>query len=222
MSLRAAAVAAALGVGSGGATAAVIPRGDGLDPMRETAALALEVGLTPEQAVTATAIATGESGHRDEAVGDVALEDGTWGPSLGRWQVRCIWAQVGTGGTRDCDVLNDPHKNAQSMYEISSGGTNWRPWSVYLHGTYQAYLADARRAVEDVSGNPSSFAPLADGRQPATPAPAPTVDRSPKVFAMNLWRLTVGGWLSLGRSENPAVRDAWSKADAELFKAPPQ
>jgi len=107
------------------------------------------------------------------------------------------------------------------MFEISGGGTNWRPWSVYLHGTYRAHLADARRAVDDVLGNPSAYTPVGDGggRQPAA---SPPVNRSFGTFARNLWRLTVGGWLRLGESENPAVRDAWQKADSELFKAPPQ
>lgn len=211
-------MAAVLGVGTGGATAAVVDHSDGLDGYRATAALALEAGLTPEQAVMATAIATGESGHRDTAEGDTTITDGTWGPSLGRWQVRCYWSDIGTGRTRDCDRLNDPHFNAASMFEISGGGTNWRPWSVYLNGSYQAYLADARRAVEDVTGNPSAFTALAaGGRQPATPAP---VDRSPKVLLGNLWRLAVGGWLSVGKSDNPEVRDVWSRADAELFRAP--
>lgn len=216
-------MAAVMGVGTGGATAAVLPRGDGLDAYRETAALALEVGLTPDQAVMATAIATGESGHRDAAEGDTTITDGTWGPSLGRWQVRCYWSDIGTGRTRDCSRLNEPRFNAEAMLAISSGGTRWTPWSVYLNGSYQAYLADARRAVEDVTGNPSAFTPMSGGRQPD--APATPVDRSPKVLLGNLWRLTIGGWMSLGRSENPQVRDAWSKADAELFrteKMPPE
>jgi hypothetical protein len=220
MGLRAAAVAAALGVGGGGATAAVIDHNDGLDPMRETAALALEAGLTPEQAVTATAIATAESGNRDAAEGDTTITDGTWGPSLGRWQVRCVWSQSGTGGTRDCDALNDPHKNARSMFEVSGGGTNWAPWSVWLYDLYVPHLADARRAVGDVTGNPSAFTQLAaGGRQPAAVA---TVERTPRRFLDNVWRLTVGGWLALGKSDNPAVRDAWTSVDGELFKAPPQ
>lgn len=210
-------MAAVMGVGTSGATAAVLPRNDGLDPMRETAALVLEQGLTPEQAVTAVAIATAESGNRDAAEGDTTIMRDGWGPSLGRFQIRCLFAQVGTGQERDCSRLNEPEFNAHAMFVVSGGGTNWAPWSVWLYDLYQPHLADARRAVEDVSGTPSAYMPLAGGRQPAAVV---EVQRTPKVFLANVWRLTVGGWLSLGRTDNPQVRDAWSKADAELFKAP--
>ena len=209
-----------MGVGTGGATAAVIDHNDGLEPLRETAALVLAEGLTPEQAVTAVAIATAESGNRDAAEGDTTITDGAWGPSLGRFQIRCMWDQIGTGRERDCSRLNDPYFNAHSMFVVSGGGTNWSPWSVWLFDLYQPHLADARRAVADVTSTPSAFAPLTnDGRQPAAVV---EVKRTPRVFAMNLWRLTIGGWLSLGQSSNPQVRDAWLKADAELFRSPDQ
>jgi hypothetical protein len=179
----------------------------------------LEAGLSPEQAVMAVAIASGESGHRDAAEGDTTITDGTWGPSLGRWQVRCLWSEIGTGGTRDCSLLNDPKKNARSMYEISSGGTNWRPWSVYLHSLHEPYLADARRAVDDVTGNPSVYVQTASGGREPAPA-APPVERTPGRLLDNLWRLTMDRWVSIGRSSSPEVREAWQEADAELFGAP--
>lgn len=136
---------------------------------------------------------------------------------MGRWQIRCYWSDIGTGRARDCSRLNDARFNAEAMYQVSGGGSSWAPWSVYLNGSYRLYLDDARRAVADVTGNPSAYVPLGDtgGRQPAP------VNRTPKVLLRNLWRLTIGGWVRVGESDNPAVRDAWSKADQELFRAEP-
>ena len=68
-------------------------------------AIAMAAGCAPWQAVFAAAIAFGESNGRTDAVGDVALQDGTWGPSLGPWQVRSLWAENHTGGVRDGHAL---------------------------------------------------------------------------------------------------------------------
>lgn len=213
MGVRAAVVAGVLGVTGGAGTSAVVHRGDGLDPARETAALALNAGLTPEQAVIATAIAFGESNHRDAAEGDTTITDGTWGPSLGRWQIRCYWADIGTGRERDCSRLADPQFNAHSMFVVSGGGQNWRPWSVYLHGVYEQFLPDARRAVNDVTGG--GVEPVA--YFPKGGSTGPQVERTPGRLAANVWRFLVDGWVSLGRTSDPAVRDRWSDVDRGLF-----
>jgi hypothetical protein len=110
-------------------------------------ALARGVGLSHEQAVTATAIARGESGLDADAVGDVSLTDATWGPSMGLWQVRSIKAERGSGQTRDAAALPDPAFNARSMHAISGGGVNWSPWSVFTSGAYAQYVDQVRKAV---------------------------------------------------------------------------
>lgn len=102
--------------------------------------LATDAGLTPAQAVVATAIALAESGGRTDAVGDTGLTDATWGPSVGLWQVRSLKAQTGTGQARDVSRLTDPAFNARAMVEISGRGSNWRPWSVYTNGAYRTHL----------------------------------------------------------------------------------
>src|SRR3954452_13193917 len=103
-------------------------------------ALARTVGLDPASAVIATAVAMGESGLNPDAVGDVGIQTSKWGPSIGLWQIRSVKAESGRGTSRDATRLKDPAFNARSMVEISGGGQNWRPWSVYLHGTYRQYL----------------------------------------------------------------------------------
>lgn len=114
---------------------------------REVYDLAIGAGLSPDQAVVATAVAWGESDLNPSAVGDLSLQDGTWGPSIGLWQVRSLKAHRGTGQTRDADRLTDPAFNAQATVEISENGTNWNPWTIYRSGAYQQYLDAVQAAV---------------------------------------------------------------------------
>ena len=122
-------------------------------------ALARGVGLTHDQAVTATAIARAESGWDPEAVGDISLQTATWGPSVGLWQIRSLKAQRGTGGVRDASHLSDPTFNARSMHAISDGGHSWGPWSTYTNGAYLKHVAGVRKAVGDGSHTPQGKAP---------------------------------------------------------------
>lgn len=80
---------------------------------------------------TATAIALAESSGNPSAVGDVALQNAQWGPSIGLWQIRSLKAEQGKGSTRDGDRLKDPVANARAMFEISKGGKDWRPWTTF-------------------------------------------------------------------------------------------
>lgn len=104
-------------------------------------------GFAGEALVTAVAIARAESGWRPGAVGDVGLQTGVWGPSIGLWQIRSLNAQRGTGLPRDASRLTDPAFNARAAWAISGQGSNWRPWTVYKTGAYRAYLPAARAAV---------------------------------------------------------------------------
>ncbi len=110
----------------------------------ELAALAISVGLTGEKVVTAVAIALAESGGRSDAMGDTTIQTGTWGPSVGPWQIRSLKAETGKGTARDAQALLNPQHNARAMKEISADGTNWRPWSVYTSGAYRLHLPAAR------------------------------------------------------------------------------
>lgn len=117
------------------------------------AAIAMAAGCAPWQAVFATAIAFGESNGRTDAVGDVALQNGTWGPSLGPWQVRSVWAENHTGGVRDGHaLLTNVWHNAASMVAISSGCNDWRPWTVARLGRHLEHLPAAIDGVLAVRG----------------------------------------------------------------------
>lgn len=109
--------------------------------------LAVEAGADHDQAVTATAIAIAESGLNPDAVGDLDLEDATWGPSIGLWQIRSLKAESGTGASRDASRLAAPPFNAASAAEISSHWTDFGPWSTFASGAYKAHLAAAESAA---------------------------------------------------------------------------
>jgi hypothetical protein len=136
------------------------------DPAVAMAQLAHQACITDEPTLAvATAIGLAESGGRSDAHGDTTITDGTWGDSIGYWQVRSIWAQAGTGQPRDATRLEDPAFNARSMCSISSDGTNWRPWSTWLNDAYLAHMAEARDAAHRVMTGQSL---------PAQPASGPT------------------------------------------------
>lgn len=118
----------------------------------QVAAYAAKGGITTRaQLEIAVAIAKAESGWRSDAMGDTTITTGTWGPSIGLWQIRSLKAETGTGGTRDANKLKDPEFNARSMVAVSGGGTNWRPWSVYTSGAYRNHLPAAKAAVDELA-----------------------------------------------------------------------
>lgn len=132
--------------------------------IEQVAGVAIAAGLSGEPAAIATAIAWGESNGDTDARGDTTITTSTWGPSIGLWQIRSLNAQRGSGSTRDELANRDAGHNAKAMMELSNGGTNWRPWSVYTSGQYRAHLARARLAVANPSAAPGgSSAATASG-----------------------------------------------------------
>ena len=118
----------------------------------QIAQLAYDAGLRGRDTLAiAVAVALGESGGRTDAMGDTTITTGTWGPSVGLWQIRSLKLQRDTGGTRDADALVNPRHNARSMVAISSGGRNWQPWTVYKTGAYRAHLDVARSGVDAIA-----------------------------------------------------------------------
>lgn len=105
-------------------------------------------GFDPAGATLMTAIAGAESGWNSTAVGDVGLQDATWGPSYGLFQIRTLKSDTGTGGTRDINRLaGSDVEQARAAYVISRAGTDFTAWTVYNTGAYQAHLAAAKAAA---------------------------------------------------------------------------
>jgi len=108
---------------------------------------ARNAGLSVANAVLSTAVALAESKGDDRAVGDVSLQTSKWGPSVGVWQIRTLKAETGTGSDRDIQALQgNLARQAQAMKNISNGGTNFTPWTMYNNGTYRNYIGQAASA----------------------------------------------------------------------------
>lgn len=159
----------------------------------QVASLALSAGLSPDKAIIATAIAKGESQYVSDAVGDVALQDERWGPSIGLWQIRSIKSEEGTGSARDASRLRDPAFNARSMATISRSGSYWQPWSVYTSGAYRAHLREASLAVQKATTGPVPAVPGSEPDPALREAPGGGISAllDPRTWRRLLW--TVGG-----------------------------
>lgn len=96
-----------------------------LAQLRELAAAA---GMADSS--TAAAIAMAESHGDSKAVGDN-------GTSIGLWQIHVPTAPKEYA---NADMLKHPGFNAQAANAISSGGTNWQPWTTFRTGAYKKYL----------------------------------------------------------------------------------
>jgi lysozyme-like protein len=77
----------------------------------------------------ATAIAFAESGGVPNALAASSREY-----SVGLWQINLMKHPY----TRE--NMADPVKNAAAAYQISKGGTDWRPWTSYVNGKYKQFL----------------------------------------------------------------------------------
>ncbi len=130
----------------------------------EIFAAARAAGLSVAAATIATAVALGESSGDDTTKGDLDLQDAKWGPSVGLWQIRTLKAETGTGSDRDINALpgGGPARQAQAMYRISKGGTDWTPWMVFTRGIYQKFMGQAHGAagLPTTAGGMSGAVPL--------------------------------------------------------------
>lgn len=60
----------------------------------------------------------------------------------GLWQINSVHIPPYTASG-----LLTAQYNANAAFTVSSGGTNWSPWSTYASGAYRTYLASAKSAV---------------------------------------------------------------------------
>lgn len=119
--------------------------GGGVLSDQQIARLAYDAGFRGEALATIVATSLGESSGNYQAVGDVSLQDGKWGPSVGLFQVRTL--KDGSDPYRNKELLlQDPLAQARAAYAISGGGKSFQPWTVYTSGAYRKYLDRARAA----------------------------------------------------------------------------
>lgn len=121
-----------------------------LSPER-IAQLAYDAGFRGRDLEVSVAVALAESGGETKIPGDVSQQDGTWGPSIGLWQIRSLHAHRGTGRLRDQEANLRPAVNAKHARAIwrERGGT-FAAWGAYTNGSYRQHLAVARRAAASV------------------------------------------------------------------------
>lgn len=109
-------------------------------------------GWTGSDLVTAVAVALAESGGNSDALGDVALQTGTWGPSVGLWQIRSLKAERGKGTVRDQDENLHPTSNARHAHQIwAEAGNSFKPWSTWTNQSYRLYVARAAKVAPTAS-----------------------------------------------------------------------
>ncbi|SCG71775.1 SH3 domain-containing protein [Micromonospora rifamycinica] len=113
------------------------------------AQVAYAAGFRNNPLVTAVAVAMAESSCNPSAVGSNGPTAGCSNGSLDRglWQINNCYHPTVTDScayTAQC--------NANAAYNISSGGSNWQPWSTYNNGAYAGYLSAAQAAVARLGG----------------------------------------------------------------------
>jgi len=149
--------------------------------------LLLQGGFDQREARIMTAIAQAESARNPGAVGDVALQTSTWGPSVGLFQIRTLKSETGTGSDRDIErLMNNPAEQVKAARNIAGGGDNFRPWSTFKNGAYLKFLDEPLQAGVAVpsttggdpfgtgsSGAGTGFAPGTNGADPFAMGPIP-------------------------------------------------
>lgn len=106
---------------------------------------AQQAGFPKSSMVTAVAVAMAESSCDPHATGQNAPGGACphGSKDRGLWQINdCYHPQV----TDACAY--DPLCNAKAALSISSGGTDWTPWTTYKSGAYKMWLDEAQAAVD--------------------------------------------------------------------------
>jgi hypothetical protein len=115
---------------------------------QQIAQFAAGAGFTGPDLDTAIAVALAESGGNSSNIGDVNLQNATFGPSVGLWQIRSVNPGYGNAfdqAHRNQQANMDPATNAANAYAIQQH-YGWNQWSTYTGGQYRQYLDRARAA----------------------------------------------------------------------------
>lgn len=140
----------------------------------EIQAVARAAGFSQAVLPVASAIAIAESGGNPRAHNPTPPDN-----SYGLWQINML-GSLGPARRRQFGIsknedLFDPATNARAAYLVSSGGTNWRPWTTYTSGRYRRYLTQGQEAAGQQRPAPGSDAGQGPGLIASTPT-VPTFD----------------------------------------------
>lgn len=121
----------------------------------QIAQLAANVGIpNGEPMYTCCSIAMAESSGRTDATNQ--NDNGT--TDRGLWQINDVHDDKMPGADR-----YDPEVNAQLMAQISSGGTNWQPWSTFNSGASLDHLGPVMEALGGTVLTPNGGAGAGSG-----------------------------------------------------------
>jgi hypothetical protein len=111
--------------------------------------IATEVGFEGEAADKMAAIALAESGGNPYAIGDRGR-----GGSYGLTQIH-----EPAHGPKAREALGNPKRALELAYEISKGGTDFRPWTMFNNGGYLRYMPKGGGSDAD-QGDPPALADI--------------------------------------------------------------
>lgn len=98
----------------------------------------LKAGFKEDQLQLMLAISEAESHFRLDAIGDVSLQNKTWGVSVGILQIRTLKTQ--NKGCRDYDkLMGDLDAQTSCAYQIWQT-QDYNAWSAYLNGSYKQFM----------------------------------------------------------------------------------
>lgn len=109
----------------------------------QIAQTARSAGFSGNGWVTSVAVALAESSGWTRAV----LIDTDCSRDRGLWQINSFWHSE----VSDAQAF-DPNGCARAAFSISSGGSNWTPWTTFTNGAYQQFLSRAQTAVRQAGG----------------------------------------------------------------------
>lgn len=116
-------------------------------------------GFRGDALKTAFAVALAESGGVSTRHSDPSLVKDD---SYGIFQINMLGslgpARRKRYGLASNKELYNPNVNARVAFNMSHGGTNWKPWSAYTNGSFTKFLDDADRASKKAGiGGPSEM-----------------------------------------------------------------
>jgi len=156
----------------------------------QLAQLAADAGFTGTALTTAVAVALAENGAAlgpDPSISTTSINDdpATGDYSVGAWQVNyfgnLLPSRTAAYGSPSF-LQSNPQAQANAAYSISSGGTDFSPWTTFKDGAYAQYLPAAEAATASLGGAPvSANAGLSAG----TPSSTSGTGADPTTTAVN-------------------------------------
>jgi hypothetical protein len=105
-----------------------------------------DAGVKNKDLETAVAVAYGES-HYDPRAENQNHKSGGTDDSYGLWQINMLGAlgpdRLAKYGLDSNSDLFDPKVNAEIMYDMSHGGTNFKPWGAYTDDGWEKDVKDS-------------------------------------------------------------------------------